>query len=77
MHNNAQKIMRLQKDRKISKGYRLRPETHNKINRIQKILKTDYDDTLNLLCSYFLKSNNSFSNNSLSNISMSNKFSKK
>jgi hypothetical protein len=47
--------MRLKKNRKVSKGYRLRPETHKKINRIQKILKTDYDDTLNLLCTVFLK----------------------
>jgi hypothetical protein len=46
--------MRLKKDKKISKGYRLRPETHKMIAKVQKILKTDYDDTLTLLCKKFL-----------------------
>ncbi|MBN8584394.1 MAG: hypothetical protein J0M37_04805 [Ignavibacteria bacterium] len=50
--------MRLKKDKKISKGYRLRPETHKMITKVQKILKTDYDDTLTALCAYFLKKNN-------------------
>lgn len=62
MHQNALQctaVMRLEKNRKISKGYRLRPETHKKINRVQKILKSDYDDTLDLLCTLFLKGNTS------------------
>jgi hypothetical protein len=50
--------MRLKKNRKISKGYRLKPETHKMISKIQKLLKTDYDDTLTLLCNEFMKSRN-------------------
>lgn len=50
----AHRNMRLKKDKKISKGYRLRPETHKMIAKVQKILKTDYDDTLTLLCKKFL-----------------------
>ncbi|MBL8017499.1 MAG: hypothetical protein JNK43_09530 [Ignavibacteria bacterium] len=51
--------MRLKKDKKISKGYRLRPETHKMITKVQKILKTDYDDTLWFLCNeYIIKLNN-------------------
>jgi len=35
---------------KISKGYRLRPETHELINRIQKILDTSSDSVINIAC---------------------------
>lgn len=59
MHYGAQIDMRLKKDKKISKGYRLRPETHKMITKVQKILKTDYDDTLWFLCNeYIIKLNN-------------------
>lgn len=59
MHSSAQIDMRLKKDKKISKGYRLRPETHKMITKVQKILKTDYDDTLWFLCNeYIIKLNN-------------------
>lgn len=58
MHFGAQQKMRLKKDKKISKGYRLRPETHKMITKVQKILKTDYDDTLAAVCMDFLKKNN-------------------
>lgn len=59
MHFGAQQKMRLKKDKKISKGYRLRPETHKMITKVQKILKTDYDDTLWFLCNeYIIKLNN-------------------
>ena len=59
MHFGAQLKMRLKKDKKISKGYRLRPETHKMIAKVQKILKTDYDDTLWFLCNeYIIKLNN-------------------
>lgn len=59
MHSSAQTDMRLKKDKKISKGYRLRPETHKMITKVQKILKTDYDDTLWFLCNeYIIKLNN-------------------
>lgn len=51
--------MRLKSNKKISKGYRLKPETHKLISKVHKILKTDYDDTLNLLCTEFLKNRKS------------------
>lgn len=51
--------MRLKKNRKISKGYRLRPQTHRLISKVQKLLKGDYDDALWLLCNeYITKINN-------------------
>lgn len=48
--------MRLKKNEKVSKGYRLRPKTHKMICRIQKLLNADYDDTLTKICLVFMKS---------------------
>lgn len=39
---------------KISKGYRLSPETHNMIKQIQSILNVNTDIVLNKACSKFL-----------------------
>ncbi len=39
---------------KISKGYRLSPETHNMIKQIQNILNVNTDIVLNKVCSKFL-----------------------
>lgn len=39
---------------KISKGYRLRPETHKMIKQIQNILNVNTDVVLNEVCSKFL-----------------------
>ncbi|HMQ79522.1 MAG TPA: hypothetical protein PKE39_02175 [Ignavibacteria bacterium] len=41
-------------DIKISKGYRLSPETHNMIKQIQNILNVNTDVVLNKACSRFL-----------------------
>lgn len=65
MHFFRQLHMRLKKNRKISKGYRLRPETHKLISKVQKYLKSDYDDTLWFLCNeYIIKLNNNIKENS-------------
>lgn len=56
--------MRLKKNRKISKGYRLRPQTHRLISKVQKLLKGDYDDVLWLLCNeYIIKTENNIKEN--------------
>lgn len=39
---------------KISKGYRLSPETHNMIKQIQNLLNVNTDIVLNKACSKFL-----------------------
>lgn len=50
--------MRIKKAKKISKGYRLKPETHRLIDKIQRMIKSDYDQTLALLCAEYLKNKN-------------------
>lgn len=55
---SAQQIMRIKKAKKISKGYRLKPETHRLIDKIQKMIKSDYDQTLAVLCTEYLKNKN-------------------
>lgn len=50
MHNETEKINEM----KISKGYRLSPETHNMIKQIQSILNVNTDVVLNKACSKFL-----------------------
>lgn len=50
--------MRIKKAKKISKGYRLKPETHRLIDKIQKIIKSDYDKTLAIVCVEYLKNRN-------------------
>lgn len=48
-------------DKKISKGYRLKPETHEMIIRIKQVLREDTDNAINTACRKFLegiKSNN-------------------
>ncbi len=47
--------MRIKKTKKISKGYRLKPETHRLIDKIQRMIKSDYDQTLSVLCTEYLK----------------------
>ena len=42
-------------DRKIAKGYRLKPETHKIIKRIQNLLRGDIDYTLSTVCGKFLR----------------------
>lgn len=42
-------------DRKIAKGYRLKPETHKIIKRIQNLLRGDIDYTLSTVCKKFLR----------------------
>ncbi|KXK42809.1 MAG: hypothetical protein UZ05_CHB002002923 [Chlorobi bacterium OLB5] len=49
--------MRIKKTKKISKGYRLKPETHRLIDKVQKMIKSDYDQTLSVLCNEYLKNN--------------------
>lgn len=46
--------MRIKKAKKISKGYRLKPETHKMIDKIQKLIKSDYDETLKIICTNYL-----------------------
>jgi len=40
---------------KISKGYRLKPETHEKIKKVKIILDSDTDYALNKACEKLLK----------------------
>ena len=47
--------MRIKKSKKISKGYRLKPETHKMIDKVQRMIKSDYDQTLSVLCTEYLK----------------------
>lgn len=38
---------------KVSKGYRLKPETHEKIKEIKKLLDADTDYVIYKACEYF------------------------
>ncbi len=46
------------KNNKISKGYRLRPETHEKIIMIKDILKSDTDYAIDFISKKFLEERN-------------------
>lgn len=48
---------------KISKGYRLKPDTHEKINRIKNILNADSDNAINKACEKLLNEIERNSNN--------------
>lgn len=50
---------------KISKGYRLKPDTHEKINRIKNILNTDSDNAINKACEKLLNEIEKLSNNKI------------
>ena len=52
------------KSKKIAKGYRLKPETHEMIKNIQKMLNGDLDYAINTACKKFL---NGITKNSDSN----------
>lgn len=43
------------KEKKISKGYRLRPETHEMIRKIKKYLKGTADQSIYLACKKLLE----------------------
>jgi hypothetical protein len=43
------------KAKKVSKGYRLKPETHKMIKQIQKYVRGSVDDSVNMACRRFLK----------------------
>jgi len=43
------------KSTKISKGYRLKPETHEIINTLQEKLRTDADTIISAACRKFLR----------------------
>ena len=43
----------MRKQVKISKGYRLLPETHKKILKIKKLLKTDADKVIFSACVHY------------------------
>ncbi len=45
----------MEQNKKIPKGYRLKPETHSLIKKVQKILKGNTDDALNFACRNILK----------------------
>lgn len=42
------------KNKKISKGYRLKTETHELILKIKQTIKADSDNAINTACSKFL-----------------------
>lgn len=42
------------KIKKVSKGYRLRPETHRLVNKIKELTKTDTDTVIYESCRLFL-----------------------
>lgn len=43
------------KNLKIAKGYRLKPETHKIIRKVQNLLRGDIDNAINTVCKKFLK----------------------
>ena len=45
---------RNQENRKIAKGYRLKPETHKMIRKIQNYVRGDLDYAINSACRKFL-----------------------
>jgi len=45
----------IEKGKKISKGYRLSPETHKLIDKLKQTLRTDAETVLSSACSQFLK----------------------
>ncbi|MBZ0203904.1 MAG: hypothetical protein K8I03_12870 [Ignavibacteria bacterium] len=47
--------MRIKKNKTISKGYRLKPETHKLITKIQRSLKISTDEVLNKACSKYFE----------------------
>jgi hypothetical protein len=47
--------MTSEKANKIARGYRLKPETHQLIVRIQKILKTDQDTVISGACNMYFE----------------------
>ncbi len=49
-------------EKKISKGYRLKPGTHKLVNKIQAALRTDVDTVISTACKFFYKEikNNSY-----------------
>lgn len=45
----------MKKPVKISKGYRLSPQTHRKISKIKKIMNTDSDKAIFSACVYYFE----------------------
>ena len=52
MISNAKKKLKT-KSKKKTRGYRLKPETHKLISKIQKILKSDQDEAIAGACNLF------------------------
>jgi len=50
--------MEIEEGKKVSKGYRLKPETHELIKEVKKILEGDSDKAINTVCKIFLKEKN-------------------
>lgn len=45
----------MEQNKKIPKGYRLKPETHDLIKKVQKVIKGNTDEALNFACKNILK----------------------
>jgi hypothetical protein len=45
----------MKKQVKIARGYRLLPQTHKKILKIQKLLNSDSEKAISTACAYFIK----------------------
>ena len=43
----------MEQNKKIPKGYRLKPETHDLIKKVQKVIKGNTDEALNFACKIF------------------------
>jgi len=50
--------MEIEEGKKVSKGYRLKPETHELIKEVKKIIEGDSDKAINTVCKSFLKEKN-------------------
>ena len=53
--NSKAKKMSNTKSNKKTRGYRLKPETHKLISKIQKILNSDQDEAIAAACGTFYR----------------------
>lgn len=56
--------MRIKRTKTVPRGYRLKPETHKLIARIQRIMKASADEVINKACSQYFEEINNLSGKS-------------
>lgn len=52
-HNSAQYLQMKSKSKKISKGYRLKPETHDLVKSLQEMFDTSTDTIISRACKLY------------------------